>query len=136
MPPATFAITAAIVFCAGDFVVIPLVMQPLFKAALGSQMLDQLRLWPAAMFYVIHLAGLVWFAGRPVMRGGSAVGALIDGAILGFVAYSCYEMTSWTIMRDWTPALVVIDLTWGTIISGVAAWAGAKAATVVRLRRA
>jgi uncharacterized membrane protein len=128
MPLPIFAIAAALVFCAADAVVIPLVMQPLFKAALGSQMLDALRLGPAAMFYIVHIAGLVWFAGRPVARGGSARGALLDGAILGFVAYSCYEMTSWTIMRAWTPALVVIDLTWGTIISGVAAWAGAKAA--------
>ncbi|MGL4440565.1 MAG: DUF2177 family protein [Bosea sp. (in: a-proteobacteria)] len=131
MPLFFFAITTALVFCAGDFVVIPLVMQPLFKAALGSQMLDQLRLWSAALFYIIHIGGLVWFAGRPAVRGGTARGALIDGAILGFVAYSCYEMTSWTIMRDWTPALVVVDLTWGTVISGAAAFAGAKAAALL-----
>jgi uncharacterized membrane protein len=130
MPLAIFAVATALVFCAGDFVVIPWVMQPLFKAALGSQMLDQLRHLPAALFYIVHIGGLVWFAGRPVARGGTARGALIDGAILGFVAYSCYEMTSWTIMRDWTPALVVIDLSWGTLISGVAAWAGARAVAV------
>lgn len=132
MPLAIFAIVAAIVFCAGDAIVIPLVMQPLFKAELGSQMLDQLRLGPAAMFYLIHIGGLVWFAGRPLARGGTARVALLDGAVLGFVSYSCYEMTSWTIMRDWTPALVVIDLAWGTVISGVAAFAGAWMTSILR----
>lgn len=129
-----FAIVAAIVFCAADAIVIPLVMQPLFKAALGGQMLDQLRLGPAAAFYLIHLGGLIRFAGVPLIRGGTAEEALLDGAVLGFVSYSCYEMTSWTIMRDWTPELVAIDLGWGTIISGFAAWVGALAATKVRTR--
>lgn len=122
-----FAVICAAVFCAADAFMIPLVMQPLFKAALGSLMLDQLRLGPAVTFYAIHIAGLVWFAGRCASRGGTARGALLDGAGLGFVSYSCYEMTSWTIMRDWTPALVVIDLGWGTFISGLAAYAGARA---------
>jgi uncharacterized membrane protein len=54
--------------------------------------------------------------------------ALRDGAILGCVAYSCYEMTSWTIMRDWSAALVVVDLAWGTLISGLAAWGGVRSA--------
>jgi uncharacterized membrane protein len=106
-------------------------MRPLFQSALGETMLEALRLGPAALFYIIHIAGLVYFAGRPVLRGGSANVALRDGAMLGFVAYSCYEMTSWTIMRDWTTTLVVVDLAWGTVISGVAAWGGA---VVVRWR--
>ena len=132
MPLAIFAVVTAVVFLAADAVVIPLVMQPLFKAALGAQMLDDLRLVPAALFYLIHIGGLVWFAGRPVVRGGGRTAALIDGAVLGLVSYSCYEMTSWTIMRDWTPTLVIVDLSWGTIISGVAAWC---AASVVDRRR-
>lgn len=135
MPTLGFAIVTAFVFCAGDAVVIPFVMQPLFKAALGSQMLDELRLAPAVMFYGIHIGGLAWFAGRPVAKGGSAGAALVDGAVLGFVSYSCYEMTNWTIMRSWTPALVVIDLAWGTIISGLSAFAGAGMAVMLRQPR-
>ncbi len=123
-----FTIITAIVFCLGDAVMIPLVMQPLFKAALGTTMLDQLRLGPAALFYIIHIGGLVYFAGLPAVRGGMPRVALINGAILGFVTYSCYEMTSFTIMRDWTIRLVVVDMAWGTVISGLSAWCGAVAA--------
>ncbi len=129
MPLIVFTLVTALVFALGDFVVIPLVMRPLFKAALGATMLDVLRLGPAALFYLVHLAGLVYFAGRPVVaRGGTAPRALLDGAMVGLVAYSCYEMTSWTIMRDWTAQLVMIDLAWGTAISGLSAYAGASAA--------
>ncbi len=124
-----FSVVAALVFLAGDFVVIPLVMRPLFSSALGASMLDDLRLAPAVAFYLIHVAGLVWFAGLPFMRDGNRLRAGINGAALGFVAYSCYELTSWTIMRDWHSGLVIIDLGWGTIISGLSALAGAYAAS-------
>lgn len=123
-----FAIVTALVFLLGDFFMIPLVMRPLFKGALGDGMLDTLRLGPAALFYLIHLAVLVWFAGRTAQREGANAAAR-DGALIGLVAYSCYEMTSWTIMRDWTLSLVIIDTAWGVVLSGIAAWAGAKAAT-------
>jgi uncharacterized membrane protein len=116
-----FAVVAAIVICLGDLLMIPLVMRPLFQSALGEQMLTTLRLGPAVMFYLIHVAGLVYFAGLPLARGSSITEAFISGAVLGFVAYSCYEMTSWTIMRDWNARLVVIDLAWGTVISSLAA---------------
>jgi uncharacterized membrane protein len=125
MPIITFTAVTAIVFCLGDAVMIPLVMRPLFKAALGSAMLDQLRLGPAALFYIIHIGGLAYFAGLPALRQAAAGTALLNGAILGFVTYSCYEMTSFTIMRSWTAQLVLVDLGWGTVISGLAAWSGA-----------
>lgn len=121
---ASFCAVAALVLLAADALVIPLVMRPLFASTLGAAMLDDLRLGPAALFYIIHIGGLVWFAGVPALWDGSAKLALINGAVLGFVAYSCYEMTSWTIMRDWHAGLVVIDLTWGTLISGLSSLAG------------
>lgn len=122
------AIVTGLVFMAGDFFMIPMVMRPLFQEHLGAQMLDTLRLTPAFLFYLIHIAGLVYFAGMPAMRDGSALTALINGALIGLIAYSCYEMTSYTIMRDWSIRLVAIDLTWGVVISGLSAWIGALAA--------
>jgi uncharacterized membrane protein len=125
MPVVLFTAVTALVLLVGDVFMIPLVMRPLFQSALGSQMLDALRLGPAALFYLIHTGGLVYFAGLPAMRGGTNTMAFINGAILGFVTYSCYEMTSWTIMRDWSVWLVVVDLAWGTCISGLATWLAA-----------
>lgn len=120
-------VVTAFVFLAGDAIVIPLVMRPLFQAALGEAMLDTLRLVPAALFYVIHVGGLIWFAGLPALRSGSPKLAFINGAALGVVAYSCYELTSWTIMRDWHAGLVVADVTWGALISGLSSLAGYSA---------
>jgi uncharacterized membrane protein len=122
------ALVTGLVFLAGDFFMIPAVMRPLFQKHLGAQMLDSLRLTPAILFYFIHIGGLVYFAGMPAMRDGSAVTALVNGALIGLIAYGCYELTSHTIMRDWHINLVLIDLTWGVVVSGLSAWLGALAA--------
>ena len=121
---AAYFLVASFVFLAGDAIVIPLVMRPLFQAALGDSMLETLRLGPAALFYAIHIGGLIWFAGLPALRAGSARLAFINGAALGLVAYGCYEMTSWTIMRDWHAGLVITDVTWGAFISGLSSLCG------------
>ena len=123
---AALAVTA-LVFIGGDVIVIPNIMRPLFLSYLGPQMLDVLRLGPAALFYFIHIGGIAYFAVAPSLKAQRAGRAFVDGAILGLVAYSCYEMTSWTIMRDWHLNLVLIDTAWGTFISGFAAYCGAKA---------
>ncbi len=123
-----FSIITAVVLLLADAFVIPYVMRPLFQSALGDTMLSELRLLPALLFYFIHIAGIVWFAGKPAKAGTAPSMTFLNGAALGFVAYSCYEMTSWTIMRDWHVGLVVVDIGWGTAISGVSALFGAIAA--------
>lgn len=120
---AIFATT--LVFLVGDFFVIPNVMRPIFKLYLGPHMLDELRLLPAALFYIIHIFGIVFLAVAPALRQSSSRLALVNGGVLGLVAYSCYEMTSWTIMTNWHFNLVIVDTAWGVIISAVSAWFGA-----------
>ncbi len=110
-----------------DALIIPLVMRPLFLTYLGPLMLDSLRLVPALLFYAIHIFGLVYLAGLPALRDGNSKTGAVNGAVLGFVAYSCYEMTSWTIMRDWNATLVIVDVGWGTLISSLSAFLGALA---------
>jgi uncharacterized membrane protein len=123
MRPLRFFFVIVLILCAADAVMIPLVMRPMFKAALGAGMLDELRLWPAALFYLIHAFGLTWF----VRRASNPSAATLDGAIIGLVSYSCYEMTSWTIMRDWSLQLVIVDLAWGIALSAMAAGLGCRA---------
>lgn len=124
----TLSLTTAAVVLVADALVIPVVMRPLFLTYLGPLMLDSLRLVPAVLFYAIHIFGLVYLAGLPALRTGNPKIALINGAVLGLVAYSCYEMTSWTIMRAWHVNLVLVDVAWGTFISGAAAHCGARIA--------
>ena len=115
------------IFLAADAVMLSKFMGPLFRQHLGDTLLDGLRLPAAAGFYFVYLFGMVWFAGVPGLRDGIGVAAL-NGAILGFVAYGTYELTSWAVMRDWHPSMVVADMIWGATVTAIAVTGGVTVA--------
>jgi uncharacterized membrane protein len=123
-------VTGAI-FLVADAIMLSTVLQPLFAQHLGETLRDGIRPLAAVLFYLVYMAGVIWFAGWPALRDGTPVTALVNGAILGFVAYGTYELTSWTVMRDWHPSMVVADMAWGATLTAVSAWGGVMAARAI-----
>ncbi|WP_127900960.1 DUF2177 family protein [Solirhodobacter olei] len=121
-----YLVTAGI-FLALDAVMLKLVMRPIFEAQIGPLMADPLRLGAAAVFYLGYVAGLLWLVSLPALRAGSPGQALVAGAVLGAMAYGTYEFTSYAIMRDWSPRMVAVDVTWGAVLTAISAWAGVAA---------
>ncbi len=124
-------LVTGLIFLIADALMLPNVIKPLFEQHLGDAMLDDIRVVPATLFYVIYMAGVIWFAGWPALRDGAPSTALLNGAILGFVAYGTYELVSWTVMRDWHPSMVAVDMAWGTVLTAVSAWGGVMAARAI-----
>jgi uncharacterized membrane protein len=123
-------VTGAI-FLVADAIMLSTVLQPLFAQHLGETLRDGIRPLAAVLFYLVYMAGVIWFAGWPALRDGTPVTALVNGAILGLVAYGTYELTSWTVMRDWHPSMVVADMAWGATLTAVSAWGGVMAARAI-----
>lgn len=117
-------IVTAIVFLGLDAVMLTRVMRPLFETHIGPLLLDSPRLGPAALFYLAYVAGLLWFVSLPALRADLPVQALIAGAVLGAMAYGTYEFTNLATLRDWSWQMVVVDVTWGAVLTGFSAWAG------------
>jgi uncharacterized membrane protein len=124
-------VVTGVIFLIADAVMLSNVMQPLFAQHLGETLREGIRPLPAALFYVLYMAGVVWFAGWPALRDGAPGMALVNGAILGLVAYGTYELTSWTVMRDWHPTMVAADMAWGATLTAVSAWGGVMAARAI-----
>lgn len=117
-------VATSVVFLVADGLMLSFVIQPLFQQHLGAQLIEGIRMVPAVLFYLTYMVGTLWFAGIPALRQGKSLKALINGAMLGFVAYGTYELTSWSVMRDWHGSMVAVDWAWGTIVTGLSAWAG------------
>ena len=49
---------------------------------------------------------------------------VLNGAILGFVAYGTYEWTNYATLDAWHPRMVFTDWAWGTVLTGVSAAGG------------
>jgi len=101
----------------------------LYRPALGDLLAPAFRPAPAIVFYLIYLAGMVWFAVRPGLAGGIGAAAL-NGALLGVLCYATYDLTKQATMRDWPLHVSLIDIAWGAFATAVAA----AAATYVALR--
>lgn len=118
-------LATALVFLAADALMLSNVMRPLFERHLGGELREELRLLPAALFYLAYIGVLTWFVTWPALRdGGSAGGVALNAALLGFFAYGTYEFTSYAVMARWHWSMVATDLAWGTILTAAAATSG------------
>jgi len=121
-------LVTALVFLGLDAIMLKTVMRPLFEGHIGDMLADDLRLVPAALFYLFYVAGVLWFVSLPALREGAPLNALLAGAALGAMAYGTYEFTNYATLRGWHWQMVAVDVTWGAVLTGVSAFAGVIAA--------
>ena len=117
-------IVTAIVFLALDVVMLKKVMYPLFSSNIGPMMLEDLRMGPAAVFYLFYVVGVVWFVSIPAFNVGSVAQAFFAGAVLGALAYGTYEFTNFATLKGWTAQMVMVDVIWGAVLTGTSAAVG------------
>lgn len=125
-------VAALLVFCAVDYVWIGILMTDFYKARLGEIMLAQPRLDAAAVFYLLYIAGLVYFGVRPGIAAQSWKSAAFNGALFGVLAYATYDLTNLATLKGWQVDLTVIDMLWGGVVSALGATAGYAASRLGR----
>lgn len=114
-------IAAFATFLIIDAIWISAVMRPIFERNLGDFLLETPRLEAAAIFYAFYIAGVLYFAVSPALSTGSLRVALLNGAILGFLAYGTYEATNMATLKGWTYMMVAIDVAWGMTLTALSA---------------
>ncbi len=87
-------------------------------------MADKPNLGYAVAFYVMYIAGIVFFALRPALDGGSWLTALGYGAALGAFAYATYDLTNAATLKNWPLSSSWSDIAWGAVLTGLATVAG------------
>jgi len=118
---------AALVFLAMDAVWLTLMTPWLYRAEIGALLRERFDLWPALLFYLLYVSGIVAFAIAPALRLGRARAAGWRGALLGLVAYGAYDLTNQATLRGWSWRVTLADLAWGTVATGLAALAASAA---------
>ena len=110
-----------VVFLAIDIVWLKAVALRLFERNIGPIMRDKPDLAVAGLFYAVYVAGIVYFAAWPGAAVGSAGLALLNGFILGLLAYGTYEATNMATLKGWAWSMLVADTLWGATLTGVSA---------------
>lgn len=112
-------IVAAVVFLGTDFIWLSRVANGFYRQHIGALLLDQPNFLAAGAFYLFYVAGIVYFAVLPALAGGGAMTALVAGALLGLLAYGTYDMTNLSTLKNWSVTVAVVDIAWGTFLTGV-----------------
>lgn len=121
------ALPAALVL---DFAWIAIFAQQFYQQEIGYLLATDVNWTAALLFYVFYIIALIVFVLVPAFKANSMRKALVLGAFLGFTAYMTYDLTSLATTRDWTLAVTIVDIAWGTVMSAAVAvftyWVGKK----------
>lgn len=104
-----------------DFLFLGIVARDFFTSQVGN-MLGELKLVPAALFYLVYVVGvLVFVSGSPSATWQST---LLFGALFGLFCYATFDLTSLALLRHWSWAAAVVDVSWGALVTAVSSTAG------------
>lgn len=105
------------VFFAIDIVWIGFVAKDFYRQQIGYLLRSDVNWAAAVIFYLVFMAGLVFFVIAPAMEKGSWTYALLAGAFFGFVCYATYDLTSLATTKDWPLLVTIVDLAWGAVLA-------------------
>jgi uncharacterized membrane protein len=121
----TAYIGSLVMLLALDALWLGVIAKSFYKAQFGDLMLDQPR-WPAALlFYGLYAGGIVFFAIMPALKDKQLITAILHGAVLGFIAYMTYDLSSYATLKGFPVKVVAVDIIWGTFVTAASAAAGA-----------
>ena len=104
-----------------DLLWLGLIAQPIYDSLLGPLKRPEVFWPPALLFYLMYVVFTLRYA---IFAAPTVSEAARRGAALGGLAYATYELTNWSVLRDWPPLLVPIDIGWGIALTATVAAVG------------
>ena len=117
-------VTTLVVFVGVDFVWLSRMGDTFYRPAMEGMAMDGFRLGPALVFYLLYAFGVTFFAIQPALTAESWLTAALYGALFGLVGYGVYDLTNQATLKVWPLALTVVDMAWGSFLTGLAALSG------------
>ena len=104
-----------------DFLFLGTVAKSFFASQVGD-MLGEIRLAPAILFYLLYVVGVLIFVSGPA--GATWQSTLLFGALFGFFCYATFELTSLSLLKHWTWPVVILDVSWGSFVTALSSTLG------------
>ena len=103
-----------------DFLFLGILAKGFFVAQVGD-MLGEVRAIPAVLFYLLYVVGVLIFVSADA-RGPHST--LFYGALFGLFCYATFDLTALALLKHWSWAVAVVDISWGAVVTAVASTAG------------
>lgn len=105
------------VFLVIDLTWLGLIAKNLYAKQIGHLLRPDVNWMAAVTFYVLFVAGLVFFVIAPATEKKSWLQALANGAFFGLVTYATYDLTNLAVAKGWPLGITIIDLAWGSFLA-------------------
>lgn len=115
-----YAATLAVLM-ALDFLFLGILAKNFFVSEVGD-MLGEVRAAPAILFYLLYVAGVLIFVSGGA--GATARSTLLYGALFGLFCYATFDLTALALLKHWSWAVAVLDVSWGAMVTAVSSTAG------------
>ena len=103
-----------------DFLFLGIVAKDFFTSQVGD-MLGEIKLAPAILFYLLYVGGSVIFVSGG--QGATWQSTLLYGALFGLFCYATFDLTSLSLLKHWTWPVAILDVGWGAVVTAVASTA-------------
>jgi uncharacterized membrane protein len=104
-----------------DFLFLGIVAKGFFTSQVGD-MLGEIRLAPAILFYLLYVVGVLIFVSGSA--GATWQSTLLYGALFGFFCYATFELTSLSLLKHWSWPVAIVDVCWGSLVTALSSTAG------------
>ena len=115
-----YALTVPVFFVI-DILWLGVVAKGFYRKKLSFILSDDVNWTAAVIFYLIYIAGILFFAVRPALAGNSWREAALLGGLFGFFTYATYDLTNLATIKNWPVSVVMIDLLWGVCLCVIVA---------------
>ncbi|MGD8262981.1 MAG: DUF2177 family protein [Desulfobacterales bacterium] len=115
-----YALTVPIFFVI-DIIWLGIVAKEFYRRKLDFILSPQVNWTAAVIFYLMYIAGILFFAVRPAVISNSWAQAAGLGALFGFFTYATYDLTNMATIKDWPLIIVVFDIVWGVCLCTIVA---------------
>ena len=114
-------VSSILTFLGLDAVWIKFVAQPELTKIASGYLAPQPNLAAAIIFYLIYIIGVLFVS---LKFSNNPKAAAVNGLMLGVLAYSTYELTNMATLANWSWKMVILDTTWGGILTAITCFVG------------
>lgn len=106
-----------VVFLIIDAIWLGFIAKDMYQKGIGHLMAANPNFVAAAIFYLMFLAGLVYFVIAPGVEANNIGQVIIAGALFGAITYGTYDLTNLATLKSWPLNITIIDIIWGTFLA-------------------
>ena len=109
------------IFLLVDMTWLGFIAKNFYRQQIGGLLKQDVNWIAAIIFYLLFIAGLVFFVIEPAVEKKQWLHALLTGAFFGLVTYATYDLTNLAVAKDWPLLVTIVDLIWGTFLGAAVA---------------